>query len=421
MSGIRNGRSVTTFLAAVLVIFAVAIPGEAKGKNKCEGTKKERKQKMAPRTINDDQLLVILESYAKDRAADRERMIETVVSRLEREYNLHKYGGADFTYDILVISGGGEKGAFGSGFLDGWGSVPSGPFARPEFDMVTGVSTGALISPFAFIGTDESYSSIVDFYANPEANWVKKRGALYFKPGHVSLFNDCHLQEMIRARIDESLIKQIAAASKEDKLLLIGTTNLDAGRGRIFDLGHEAETALESGLYDRIATILIASAAIPAIFPPVEIDGLYYADGGATSNLFITGFPAADGPVARFKERNPGAPTPKVRVWIQINGKIRSEPAVTQPTWPSVAGRSLGTLMASEEIFALNLIRLMVEDVKTERGLDAEYRIVSIPPDTPPSTSKEMFDKEYMLGLEELGRTMGADPSSWTTEIPAAY
>jgi len=84
-------------------------------------------------------------------------------------------------------------------------------------------------------------------------------------------------------------------------------------------------------------------------------------------------------------------------------------------------GWSVTTLLASEEIFALNLIRLMVEDVKTERGLDAEYHIVSIPPDTPPSTSKEMFDKEYMLGLEELGRTMGANPESWTTEIPKAY
>lgn len=408
-------------LAAVLVIFAVAIPGEAKSKSKCEGTKKERKQKMAPRTIDEDQLLVMLDSYADDRAADRERMIETVLRRLEREYAEHKATGADFVYDILVISGGGAKGAFGAGFLEGWGTVPEGEFARPEFDMVTGVSTGALISPFAFIGTDESYTSIVDFYANPQANWVKKRGALYFKPGHVSLFNDCHLQEMIRAAIDEPLIKEIAAASAEDKLLLIGTTNLDAGRGRIFNLGHEAETALESGVYDRIGTILIASAAIPAVFPPVEIDGLYYADGGATSNLFITSFPADDGPMARFKKRHPDAPSPKVRVWVQVNGKIQPEPAVTQPTWVSVAGRSLDTLTSTEEIFALTLIKMMVRDAKAERGFDSELHMVSIPPGTPPSTSKEMFDMKYMLGIEELGRTMGADPKSWTTEIPAAY
>ena len=77
--------------------------------------------------------------------------------------------------------------------------------------------------------------------------------------------------------------------------------------------------------------------------------------------------------------------------------------------------------MASEEIFALNLIEMMVNDAKIERGVDAEFHMVSIPPDTPPRTNKEMFDKEYMLGLEELGRTMGADPSSWTKEIPSAY
>ena len=286
--------------------------------------------------------------------------------------------------------------------------------------MITGVSTGALIAPFAFIGTDESYSTIVDFYSNPEPNWVKKRGALYFKTGHVSLFNTCHLQEMIRSAVDESLIKEIAAASAEDRLLLIGTTNLDAGMAGSSTLATRPRS-LSKVVSTIDATILIASSAVPAVFPPVEIDGLYYADGGATSNLFITGFPAADGPVARFKERNPDAPLPKVRVWVQINGKIRQEPAVTQPSWPSVAGRSLGTLMASEEIFALNLIRLMTLEVKTDRGLDAEYHIVSIPHDTPPNTSKEMFDKDYMRGLEKLGRTMGADPNSWTKEIPDVY
>ena len=110
-----------------------------------------------------------------------------------------------------------------------------------------------LIAPFAFIGTDESYATIVQFYENPEPNWVKKRGLLYFKPGHVSLYNDCHLQEMIRSAVNEPLIKKIAAASAEDRLLLIGTTNLDAGRGRVFHLGEEAEAALESGDLDRVA------------------------------------------------------------------------------------------------------------------------------------------------------------------------
>ena len=408
-------------LAAVLVIFAVAIPGEAKTKSKCEGTKKERKQKMAPRTIDESQLQVMLKKYAADRAAEHEQMIETVVRRIEREYAAHQATGAEYVYDILAISGGGEKGAFGAGFLDGWGSAPEGEFARPEFDMVTGVSTGALISPFALIGTDDSYATIIHFYANPEPNWVKKRGLLYFKPGHVSLYNDCHLQEMIRAAVDESLIKGIAAAAAEDRLLLVGATNLDAGRGRVFNIGQEATAALESGAYDRIATMLIASAAIPSVFPPVEIDGLLYADGGATSNLFITSFSKDGGPMFRFKKRHPDAPLPKVRVWVQINGKLQPEAAVTQPTWVSVAGRSLSTLMSTEEIFALDLIKNITREAKANRGFEAEFHMVSIPTDTPDSASKEMFDKQYMLDLETLGKSMGTDPSSWTTEIPSPY
>jgi hypothetical protein len=421
MGGFKRNHRIASFMAAVLVIFAIAVPAESKEKSKCEGTKKQRKQKMEPRTIDMDQLQAMLKTYAEERAADREQMSQSVLNRMELEYEQHRTTGADFTYDVLIISGGGAKGAFGSGFLEGWGSVPSGDLARPEFDMVTGVSTGSLIAPFAFIGTTESYETITQFYANPEANWVKKRGLLFFKPHHVSLFNDCHLQEMIRSAIDKPLVDEIAATSAEHRLLLIGTTNLDAGKGRIFNLGHEIEVAEEGAARDRIGTILIASAAIPAVFPPVDIEGMLYADGGATSNLFITGFPAEDGPMARFRKRNPDAPMPRVRVWVQVNETFQPEPAVTQPTWVSVAGRALGTLTSTEELFALTLIKRMVHEAKAEHGVDAEFRMVAIPTDAPKNESGEMFDQDYMRALEDLGRQMGADPKSWTDVIPSAY
>ncbi len=421
MGGFKRNRKIASFMAAILVIFAVAVPAESKEKSKCEGTKKQRKQKMEPRTIDMAQLQAMLTTYAQDRAADRDRMAQTAFNRIEREYQQHLATGADFTYDILIISGGGAKGAFGSGFLEGWGTVPDGPFSRPEFDMVTGVSTGSLIAPFAFVGTTESYENIVQFYANPESNWVKKRGILFLKPHHVSLFNDCHLQEMIRGAIDKPLVDGLMAGSAEDRLLLVGTTNLDAGKGRIFNVGHEAEAAKESGPGERVGTILIASAAIPAVFPPVDIDGMLYADGGATSNLFITSFPGPNGPLKRFRKLHPDAPMPKVRVWVQVNEKFQPEPAVTQPTWVSVAGRALDTLTSTEELFALTLIKRMVHEAKAEHGVDAEFRMVAIPTDAPKNESGEMFDQDYMRALEDLGRQMGADPSSWTDVIPSAY
>jgi predicted acylesterase/phospholipase RssA len=421
MSSFKRDGVVATVVAAMLVMSVAAIPAEAKNKDRCEGTKKQRRQKMEPRDLTKDQLVAMLGSYQQEVTTEWEQLGQTVLRRLERKYEAYQTTGETITYDILVISGGGAKGAFGAGFLEGWGQVPPGPNARPEFDMVTGVSTGALISPFAFVGTTASYASVDRFYANPQANWIKKRGLLYIKPHHVSLFNDCHLQDTIRSVIDEPLVSALADGAAEDRLLLIGTTNLDLGMGRVFDLSQEAQNALPNGSFDRIHSILLASSAIPGIFPPAEISGMYYADGGATSNLFVVGFSGADGPVARFLERHPEAPKPKVRVWVLVNEPFQPEPAVIQPRWVSVAGRALETLMSTSEIYALDLIKAMVHEARTERGVEAEFRVAAIPNDAPKNKTKDMFDEDYMVQMEELGQKEGADPTSWSSEVPSAF
>jgi len=411
----------TRTLSGLLLCFLAALPVAAAEKDRCEGTKKERRQKMALRDVTKAQLLEMQGPYASESIADRKHLADTVVRRLEREYENHMKTGAEFVYDILVLSGGGAKGAFGAGFMEGWGTLPPGPNARPDFDMVTGVSTGALISPYAFVGTDEAYTSVAQFFANPEENWVKKRGAFYFKKGHVSLFNNCHLQDMIRGAVNEQLVRSIAEETEDDRLLLIGTVNLDMGVGRVFDLGRESRLALEGGSFDRIHSILLASSAIPGVFPPIEIDGMFYADGGAASNLFVAGFARSNGPGARFVAKHPEAPLPKVRVWVLINGWLQPEPKVVQPRWLSISGQSLGILTGTTQLFALQLINTMAREARVERGWDAEFRLVAIPDDAFRDAPDEMFDQDYMIGLEELGRTMGADPSSWTREIPSAF
>ena len=409
-------------LLGMILILGTAVPGaNANEKDRCEGTKKQRRQKMELRQIGDEQFAAMLDEYRRESRTDRQRIADTVLRRLERKYVDHQKTGAPFVYDILVLSGGGAKGAFGAGFMQGWGTIPPGPNARPQFDMVTGVSTGALISPFAIIGTDEAYTSVAEFYANPEKNWIRKRGDFYFKEGHVSLFNNCHLQDMIRDAVTEPLVRLLADAAEVDRLLLIGTVNLDAGAGRVFDLGHEARLALESEAFDRIHSILLASSAVPGIFPPMEIDGMLYADGGAASNLFLAGFSRNNGPIARFSARYPDAPTPKVRVWVLVNGWLQPEPAVTQPRWVPVAGAALDILMSTTQLFALELIRTLVYEARVERGLEAEFHLTAIPAEIPRSEALEMFDKGAMVEMEELGRARGADPSSWKEEIPSAF
>jgi predicted acylesterase/phospholipase RssA len=397
------------------------LPAEAKKKGKCEGTTQQRKQKMKLRDLTNAQLEEMITEYKKTLAAERKLMKETAIRRIEREYEEHLAAGQPFVYDILIISGGGAKGAFGSGFFEGWGEIETGPFARPEFDMITGVSTGALLAPFAAIGTDESFAKAVEFYANPQPNWIKKRGALAVLPKHVSLFNNCHLQDTIRGAMDRTMIEALAEAAEDDRLLLISATNLDVGVGHVFDVGQEARKSLENTVSDRVASILLASSAIPGAFPPIEIDGMLYADGGATSNLFIANFPGPDGIAARFRESHPDGSFPKLRIWIVVNQKLRPLHEVTQPRWISVTGRSLATLTSTTQLFALALIKDMVHEARVEHGADAELFLVSIPEDAPENTTENMFDQAYMLQLQDLGRRMGADPSSWNDEVPSAY
>jgi len=414
-------RFAAGMLSGWLLLVIAVLPAAAKEKDRCEGTKRQRRQKMALRELTDEQLREMQADYAAESQADRRHLADTVLPRLERKYRDSRDSGAEFVYDILVISGGGAKGAFGAGFMEGWGAVPPGPDARPEFDMVTGVSTGTLIAPFAFVGTDEAYTSVVEFYANPEKNWVKKRGVFFFKKGHASLFNNCHLQDTIRGAVREPLVRALAEAAGEDRLLLIGTANLDMGVGRVFDLGRESRRALDDGSFDRTHSILLASSAIPGVFPPIEIDGLLYADGGASSNIFLAGLPRDNGPVARFIAMHPEAPAPNLRIWVLVNGWLQPEPKVVQPRWLSVSGQSLGVLTSTAQLFALQLVSTLAYEARVELGMDAEFRLVAIPDDALREQPEEMFDRAYMIELEEFGRTLGADPSSWTARIPSAF
>ena len=248
-------------------------------------------------------------------------------------------------------------------------------------------------------------------------NW----GLIKFWTTHISMFNNCHFQDTVRGAMDLPMIEALATAADEDRLLLIGTTNLDVGAGRVFNLGEEARQALENPDHDRVGEILLASTSIPGVFPPIELEGMLYADGGATSNLFIASFPGPDGAIAQFKAALPEAPLPKIRVWVVVNQHLKPEHVVTQPRWISISGRALDTLTSTGQLFALALIRDMVHEARVERGIDAELHLVSIPDDAPKRKTNEMFDKEYMLQLADFGRKLGADPSSWTVEIPSAY
>ena len=192
-----------------------------------------------------------------------------LVKRIKAKYDRYAADGRKEppAVDILVISGGGDWGAFGAGFLKGWQKVPvSHPLAKPEFDAVTGVSTGTLIAPFAFLGDEQSIEQILNMYRNPKKDWVKQRGYLYFLPDNISFAEVPGLEREIRHHITMDMIGRITRAGADGRLLLVNTTALDIGQPRVFDLVAEAQRAVDSADLERVHNIILASAGFPARF-----------------------------------------------------------------------------------------------------------------------------------------------------------
>lgn len=322
---------------------------------------------------------------------------------------MHVEGAADGTFDILALSGGGPLGAFGAGFLQGWKDRPK------EFDVVTGVSTGALIAPFAFLGTEESLSRIVELFRNPKDDWISLRifGALFASK---SFIDPEGLHRDIRAEITPELLARVAKARASHRTLLVGATDLDLGQLRIWNLTDVASRAELTRFQDQ----LLASSAIPGVFPPVELDGHLYADGGISAQ-FVFGIDTTwmAAAIRDWQRRRPGVRLPRFRFWVIMNNKLGTAPAVVQPSWAGVAERSLKIVVRYAGQFQLHAAIKDAEAMQRDLNVSFEVRFVAIPNDYPETkTSTDIFKQEEMRSLVELGRRMGADPSSWQDSIP---
>lgn len=323
------------------------------------------------------------------------------------------YDAAEPVYDILILSGGGDYGAFGAGFLSGWGRVTDPEMRRPEFDNVSGVSTGALIAPFAFLGSHISYTQILDLYTHPKDDWLSLKDWLYFLPWRASFASVDGLKRDLQSAVTPEVIRQVAAESRKNRVLAINTTNLDVGHMHPFLLSMEAENAERTQDFERIYQILLASAAIPAVFPPQIIDGNLYVDGGATANiLFRSNWCEPDGPITAFRAAHPGAPLPKIRFWVIINNQLDSGPQVVRPTWVSITGASLSTAIRASTITSLRFLYEQTRLMRAADGLDVEFRFVAIP-DEWHAPKPGLFEEETMRSLAALGEKLGSNPAAW--------
>ena len=346
------------------------------------------------------------------RRADAKRLGEQMLARLEAKARTPRA-----TIDFLIISGGGDWGAFGAGVLKGWGRV-AGEMARPQFDAVTGVSTGALIAPFAFLGDDASIERIVQLYRNPATDIATSRGLLFFLPNNPSFYLLPGLERELRSALDRGMIERIAAQEASGRLLLVNTTNIDLGDLHPWDVVAEAKAALATGDPGRVHRILLASAGIPAIFPAQQIGPHLYVDGAITGNiLYGARVDQEQGVAAQWRAKHGSAPAPRVRYWVIFNNQFRFPPQVTRARWPDIMSRA--TIMATQSATASAMRHLAAnaELTRIKYGMDVELRVIAVPEAWVPK-SEGTFKQDVMNDLADLGEKMGADPASWTNGVP---
>lgn len=362
-----------------------------------------------------------LEARARDQeeatARHLQKLVDRTVRRMEQEVALQERGGPPAVFDILMISGGGDYGAFAAGILEGWGEIKDPAWSRPLFDVVTGVSTGALIAPFALLGDDQSYKRVLGLYEHPKKDWITLRDLFFFLPGRQSFMDTSGLERDVRAQIDPKTIAAIAAAERDGRTLAIGATNLDLGRMHPWDLTTEA-SRIEAGELesDRFYKVLMASAAIPALFPPVVIDDTLYVDGGTTSNILYDADLRSNGaPVQLYAARNHGRALPKFRFWVIVNNQLGGTHQRVDPTWVSITEASVATAVRSSTIGTLRQLSLTTE-LQRRDGLDVEFHYVAIPDDWRPPVEGG-FQAETMQSLSKIGREMGRKTESWRSDL----
>jgi predicted patatin/cPLA2 family phospholipase len=320
---------------------------------------------------------------------------------------LHKRNGANHQLNLLAISGGAEDGAFGAGLLAGWGDAGT----RPAFDLVTGVSSGALTAPFVFLGREHD-GQLREIFTK----YGRKDIFAYNVPSLLkgsALVDNSPLFDLIAKYIDAEFMREVARERSKGRVLLIGTTNLDAQRPVLWDMGRIAASDSPEAL-DLFRKVLLASATLPGVFAPVRIkvrvggkdyDELH-VDGGVTRQVFIA--PSILRLVSANSTRKMANGT---RLFVIRNGRIDPRWESVNENVLSVTQRSLSTLIKNQGIGDL----YRIYSIAKLNGI--EFNLASIPADFDVQPD-EPFDQKYMTALFERSFEMGSHSYPWVKSLP---
>ncbi|MBE7199037.1 MAG: patatin-like phospholipase family protein [Parafilimonas terrae] len=313
-------------------------------------------------------------------------------------------------FSYLALSGGGGDGAYGAGVLNGWSQTGT----RPEFTLVSGVSTGALIAPFAFLGS--AYDPyLTEFYTSGVAETLVQAPSLTNIVFGSGLFGDGRLRDLIGRYVTADLLNAIAEEHAKGRRLLVVTTNLDSQRAVIWNMGAIAASTVPNRV-ELFRDVLAASASIPAVFPPQFIDVSagpaqfqeMHVDGSVVTPVFTLpqSLLLRDGRLPRAAG--------KAQIYVVINGRLEPDFEVTQDNALAIVGRSFTTASRARSRAALAATYALA------RANNIAFNLTYVDETAPKATAAQGFSTAYMQALYNNGIEKGRSGHLWEHTVPAA-
>lgn len=307
--------------------------------------------------------------------------------------------GADGRLDFIALSGGGSNGAFTAGLMKGWSETGG----RPDFEVVTGVSTGALAAPFVFLGPDYD-DELADAYTGGAAAGLLQSRGLGALIGS-GIYKSAPLRSLVERFVTEDVLRAVAAEYAKGRVLLVATTDLDSQRGVSWDLGAIATQGTPQAL-ELFRSVLVASASIPGAFPPVLIQsdnaGLRFeemhVDGGVAAPFLAV-------PETLWSFEEPSDTLRGARFYVVVNGRTNPSFGITKDTPQGVLGRSIDILLRASLVTTLAGNRAFAD------RNDLFFRYAALPDDSEASALD--FSLESMSAVYEIGRQGAISGAAW--------
>lgn len=349
--------------------------------------------------------------FVTEDPVDMERFSEMAITLIEREKQTLAKAGWKSNLppaNFLAISGGGDDGAFAAGLLSGWSQ--SG--LRPQFKVVTGISTGALIAPFAFLGP--KYDSVLkEVYTQTSPKNILKKRWILSAILDDAVSDNQPLLELTQKYVTQDLLREVAEEYARGRALLVGTVNLDARRSVIWDMGKIAAVGTPEAL-KLFQRLMVASAAIPGAFPPtmidVEVEGNRYqemhVDGGTVAQVFV--YPPSFELLEKSKEKNIER---ERHLYVIRNARLDPDYVNVERQALTIVQRAIASLIHTQGIGDLR----MIYEVSKRDGLDFNLAFI---PKSFNAPHKENFDPSYMSALYRVGYELGKKGYSWKKEPP---